>query len=487
MVTMKASEAKARQHSAWIWSSAFGVACVITYLANSFLLDTVIAGYEISLYAILMIGFGSFLLVIAILRHLWKKRYVTEMGLQGTFISSIVSLVGLIILDSSYSAYIHASAPKIATFEDRYYDKNVLVGELYPHLYYPTDRNFRLLKPGVTVSGTHYGNYYRKEMLESPTLVKDVLDPRTVKIEIDKNGFRENTAINSAHIFALGDSFTFGWGVNQESIWSSIIEREIGQTVYNLGIHDSSPKQEVELIKHVIQNLAGKIDLVLWQIYEGNDLEDSYSETPPQKTEQNYGIKQVISDLFRGLKRNSIVYNFRSGQARLAIGKDNSGYDNSHEIEGVSLATPVFFSKIFGPSLFLPEHIKKGSQPESYVLNHENRPLMDKTFEEMRDLANKNNFDVVVIIAPTVERLHGKYFDGFPELSKEPHFINYVENLSKRNGFKVVNLYELFQPYANSKFLYFRDDDHWNTDGHRMAAKSILQEVFNNEIQPVGQ
>lgn len=482
MTATKDTAANIRPDYGWIMLSALGLTCVVTYLANSLLLDTRIAGYVMGLTTIAIIGFGCFLLATISFGYLWKMRYVTKKGLQGTFISSLVSLVALIVLDSSFSAYIQASTPETAA-DDRIFDKNLKVMELYPRLYYPTERNFRLHKPGVTVTGTHYGGYYQKNMLQSPTLVRDVLTRRAVEIGIDNHGFREDTPIDSAHIFALGDSFTFGWGVNQEDLWIDIIEKNIGQAVFSLGIHDSSPKQELELLKYVIQNMAVTVDHVLWLIYEGNDLEDSYSETAPPMTvrKKKTGFRHLISNLFRGLKDNSVIHNFRTGRARLAIGTNTTAYNESHEIDGVNLATPVFFSDKLGPAIFHPSIIQRGSQPESYILNHANRPLIDKTFKDMRDLARKNKFDVTVIIAPTNARLHGKYFIDFPELSEEPHFINHVENLSRCLGFTVVNLYDLFQPFANRKLLYFRDDGHWNLEGHRIAARLILQEVFGHK------
>src|SRR5690606_24263547 len=87
--------------------------------------------------------------------------------------------------------------------------------------------------------------------LVGSTLVDRVLESRTITIDINDRGFRESSSMAEASIFALGDSFTFGWGVDAASAWPRILESITGQTIYNLGIHDSSPKQELELLDFV--------------------------------------------------------------------------------------------------------------------------------------------------------------------------------------------------------------------------------------------
>ena len=82
-------------------------------------------------------------------------------------------------------------------------------------MYYPTERNFALHKPNVLVSGSLFGNFYSTSMLNSPTLVDSVLEKHAITIRINELGFRESSEIGAAEIFTLGDSFTFGWGVER--------------------------------------------------------------------------------------------------------------------------------------------------------------------------------------------------------------------------------------------------------------------------------
>jgi hypothetical protein len=91
----------------------------------------------------------------------------------------------------------------------------------------------------------------------------------------------------------------------------------------------------------------------------------------------------------------------------------------------------------------------------------------------MNELSKKFEFQVSVIIAPSDARLYGGAFDGFPTLSPQPYFIDYVVRLAGDMGFSVVNLLPLLQPFAEQELLYYRDDHHWNVRGNRIAAQLI--------------
>ncbi|HBH81229.1 MAG TPA: hypothetical protein DDY39_15515, partial [Nitrospira sp.] len=69
-----------------------------------------------------------------------------------------------------------------------------------------------------------------------------------VTISINEEGFREAAKLEGHKILAIGDSFTFGWGIEQRLTWVELLEPSIGQPIYNMGIHDSSPKQEFLLL-----------------------------------------------------------------------------------------------------------------------------------------------------------------------------------------------------------------------------------------------
>ena len=96
----------------------------------------------------------------------------------------------------------------------------------------------------------------------------------------------------------------------------------------------------------------------------------------------------------------------------------------------------------------------------------------------MKLLSEKRGFRVTVLIAPSPARLYGRDFEYFPPVSPQPYFINHLRQLASQAGFEAVDLYQLLLPYADTEYLYWRDDTHWNERGHDVVARLIAGRVF---------
>lgn len=448
------------------------------YILTVGFLDETVAAVKVSGTHIMMATLGGSIVFGLVSVWSQKRGLFAKTSLRDAALGLSTVLLGLVILDVGYSIFLNTSQPP-ASSEDRSLDQNTWVGELYPELYFPTEKNFRLHKPGRTIIGSHYGDMYRPGLLSSPTLSSSVFSKKHVTISINEEGFRETAKLEGHKILAIGDSFTFGWGIEQSLTWVELLERSIGQPIYNMGIHDSSPKQEFLLLEHVID--AQKLDLrggvLLWMIFEGNDLEDSYED---QRPFQNSGskfrglFKDTIIDTALSfpsiLKREAVVTKFKNGQVVFSALGGADQTNNHYVIDGRASAFPLYVSSRFGAKLFSSNQLKRAQSPAQYVESHPNASLLQKTFERMKALSNHGGFRVVVIIAPSDSRLHGAEFEDFPRLSEKPHFNMFIERLAGQSGFEVANLQELLRPLAANELLYFRDDDHWNERGHAAVA-----------------
>jgi hypothetical protein len=137
------------------------------------------------------------------------------------------------------------------------------------------------------------------------------------------------------------------------------------------------------------------------------------------------------------------------------------------------LENPFFDSPRLGPKVFYQYNVIRATERESYFQSHKYRDALESVFEEMRSISVAHGFQVSVIFAPSAARLHGPYYEGFPELSDRPYFLEIVRGLAEQAEFEFLDLYQALLPYADSELVYFRDDDHFNELGNKLTADYI--------------
>jgi len=428
-----------------------------------------------------------------LVKYLYNRRIVSETRLKDAATVSIATLLSIISVDIGYTAYLdYTSKSTGQPLSGEYLQKsdgNLNGSRLIPPVFYPTEKNYFIFKPNVTMSGDGYGSFYNADLKKSPTIYASVLELRHLIYSIDEHGFREDTPLEQARIFTLGDSFTFGHGTSQIKNWVELLEVSTGGSIYNLGIPATSPKQQLMLLRSILQEKKGTIKLqhLLWMIFEGNDLVESYQSESPVELQR----KRKFATIFEGtivsalgsfagkLKKQSVANRLMTGRVNLGLPSMHAGSTNPYMIDGIQLKQPLYFSEKFGHRLFRDSYVKAANMSESFVTGHANRPLFEKTLEDMMSLSREYRFKVTVLIAPTAPRLHGPEFPEIAHVTDEPHFIDYVENISRDMGFDTINLHDLMQPYARNELLYWRDDDHWNERGQQVVAEIIGKHVFN--------
>ena len=397
--------------------------------------------------------------------------------------TAMVSLLCVLTADVGYSAYLNTIVPTSSKQDFQYSLESTdryMINEFYPRLYFPTEKNFYIHKPNFSVSGEHYGSMYSADLMKSPTLAKTVFQLQRDSISIDQHGFRETTSPSGTEIFALGDSYTVGLGVSQNDIWVKRLEKTLGRPIYNLGVTGLSPKEEFLLLEHMLsQGSEFRVRHLLWMIYEGNDLEDSYkSLRPAPQSDQRSLFADTIVDCLVGIPvkiRDEAIFN-RIRRDQVTFDSPLGGAKSHYFVDGVRLTHPLYHSRLHGYRLFNSLYLARVSQPRSYVTDHPNLRAFEQVFKDMAILQKRYDFKVTVLIAPMVSRLYAPYFTDFPHVSDEPYFINHVENLCNSVGFQSLNLFSLMQPYVDREMLYFKDDDHWNARGNEVVAEIVARQ-----------
>jgi len=115
----------------------------------------------------------------------------------------------------------------------------------------------------------------------------------------DRRGFRNTEALLTADVVALGDSQTYGSGVDQDQAWPQVLEKLSGLTVYSMAYPGCGPAHESILLEEA---LALQPRIIIASLYAGNDLFDCFSlaydgECAPKLRNQNPSIAQEVLDL----------------------------------------------------------------------------------------------------------------------------------------------------------------------------------------------
>jgi acetyltransferase AlgX (SGNH hydrolase-like protein) len=455
-----------------------------SYICFALLLGERIAGITfgaLPTLLLLVVGIAALLMTPRLVRRTLSPSRMFEVGVAG-----VIVFGGILLIDVVYTAVrngqgMHARA--VIGTDQREADWHVWHGELFPRSYFPTEKNFFLYKPDVRLSALTYGEHYQPSMLASPTLRDSVLEPHRLSYVIGPHGLRELEPLTGTRVFALGDSFVFGAATNEGKTWVDLLGAALGEPVYNLGVSNTGPKQQLMLLEHLLATNGDsmRVGRLLWMIFEGNDLENSYDELRGVSTAPSTGLRarfegtvaEVLMSVPGRLRNESVLRRLLDGELWLSARGPDRSFGGRMELDGARFETPLFHSRRWGYRLFNPNDVERATKPREYVLEHPHRPLLDQTFADMKALSERNGFRVTVLVAPSDVRVYGADFEGFPALSEKPHFIDYVVELSRRTGFGVVNLLPLLQPFAERELLYYRDDHHWNERGNAIVAQLI--------------
>lgn len=473
--------------SAWVRRAALGIGLLGGYLGLVGLHGTSVAGVAIGTRQVLL-GVGAATAASwALLSGLARRSRVGPELLQSLALGSGMCLLCAVAADIAYTRYLDRVVPGAAQayfFQDafRFTDPQVWFGELLPHEFQPTRKNFMLYKPGVRQSADVYGWFYYPAMLASPTLVHSVLESRRVDTAIDARGFRETSPLEASRIFALGDSFTYGSTTTQARTWVEELERRLGEPVYNLGHNDYSPRQELLLLDYLFDTEPERFRprTVLWMLFGGNDLDDAYDDERPLEPEPlDHSLlraaPRALGDLGRAIAGQSALGRLLRGEIRLGWGRGRTRGRDPYEVDGVRLTRALYHSPRFGDRLFLPLYLERAARTRADVEGHPHWPRFLETLDAMAERSRERGFDVVVLLAPSAPRLYAASFEDVPSVSESPSFLDLAGQAARERGFAVVDLTRELAPRAAETLLYWRDDSHWNESGHAAVAEIIAR------------
>jgi len=351
----------------------------------------------------------------------------------------------------------------------------LLAGEIFLRLFFP------IYLPDLVSLSSHEGWYVRSANGEIAGLAPNFRgrffsSEFDTRIELNERGFRDKffAAKRAARICVLGDSFTFGYGVEADSAYPQQLEKNLQARgydveVYNLGV----PGTATALQYRIFQNLLDlKPDLVILGILAtyadraGNDLIDNLefaeknaatdlsqtnpsvrtSMVAPALANDNAPLSQKFFYQFhagrRWLLKNSQLY--RRGE--MAIGQEHPRWLGNWQAQASR------------------QRVEKG-----WVVTQE-------WLRRFQELARQQQFSFVLLHIP------------FPDFRSEENWQCYrlLESFSQEQ--QIVFVDPLLPLLRNRRWqprdLYFVLDGHWRPRAHRLCAEVLADFLVQKNLLP---
>ena len=271
---------------------------------------------------------------------------------------------------------------------------------------------------------------------------------RTV-VRINKSGLRDRPHSyerqnNTERILVLGDSFAWGYGVEESERFSQLLEKSMDVEVINAGVSGYSTDQE--LLWYRNEGIKYETDLVIL-VVTGNDVGDNDQQLV---STIYYKPKFVLEDDQLVLKGYPVPKTSPQGKFVYSLSQRSAlAYFLVQRYFDVRSS----YGKIRGNSAPTSPSESAASRPEDPF------KLTIALIDEMRAIAKAGNAKFMVVTNSQWwnSRL-GKNYDDFVADLRANHFL--VLDVESMPGF-------------DPEEMLILGDGHWNQAGHKFVAKKI--------------
>jgi hypothetical protein len=309
-----------------------------------------------------------------------------------------------------------------------------------------------------------------------PNLNLDITGHPEFRFHVATNdeGLRDDPMAVPGQIVAIGDSFTFGFGVEAEEAWPARLEILSGDRVANLGWAGwNSYAYPAAIRRHAVPLHA---DIWLWTFFV-NDLPESAGAeefiTSGRTDYKEWAMEAGMAGGAMGFPLNT-----RTGQLIAAL------------LNPDLFLLPDSGSGVFDNGTF---RIRYGLYP--WMMTDPTDPKVRRGWElteaallQAQSLAAENGAQLVVIFVPSREHVYWPYLEGVMQVVSVAQ-LDAAEarlaELSRDADIAYLSLLPGFLEQALAgKMLYFPNDGHWNAQGHDLAAQLIYEDLHSRGALP---
>ena len=256
-----------------------------------------------------------------------------------------------------------------------------------------------------------------------------------VLVRFNALGFRDPKPVESStpeSIFVVGDSFAFGWGVEESDRFSDLLQQRLHLPVFNIGEGSADFDGYGHLVRYA-ESRGAHIGTLVVTVCMENDLRE-YGPDEPERTnvEGLPAFKNVLTD-------HSALY----GLIAAAIHR-------SPPLERAASRAGLLVPNLAA--------IAGSDAPEDAVKS---------SVERLRALASGRR--AIVLIVPSRALWAGT--DAHRRQVARTH--ETFTGLLRQAGLPVVDVRPEFEGTGNPLGVHFRADGHWTAEGHRIAAEAL--------------
>ncbi len=314
-------------------------------------------------------------------------------------------------------------------------------------------------QPNVSVEQDSYGD------LAAFSGEISLREERRVSLVTDAYGFTsQGESPNHVDILVLGDSFGMGLGTSIEKTWPTILSQDTGLSVTNLSVTSEGPWHE--MMNYQIEHDRLNIDSntrIIWLLFGGNDLiDDYYDQYSVDDLKWDYGIDQIGTRWETFANRSPI--GMTTGLL-LGSATDQRGVIIK-EVDHQQIA-------------FLGTYVDVADFTADFFTNMEQYPDLDRVFAVMGEQTRRDGASVTVVNVPSKGEVYYWIARDLTPWTRPPMpsgFAQVIAPLAEREGMCFIDLGPLLMDEAQERFeasgefIYWRDDTHWNVEGHRIVA-----------------
>lgn len=289
-----------------------------------------------------------------------------------------------------------------------------------------------------------------------------------VNVKTNSDGFRDKEYLQqkpagAKRVVVLGDSFTWGWGVEQEEIFCEVAEKNLTGTEFlNLGQNSYGTAQEFLILKNLGMKYSPDFTVVA---FFPNDIMDNAGRNPKRPTFnlQNGNLAKVQSPkpltfaqkAQKFLNDSFVLYSLIDYRLSLlrTLRTDPIAYDGFDK----------YLLKDFHEQMQGPWEVTKALLLEIDKLTNHRLLIM---FIPNRMQVEEDNYQ----LALEATKVDEQSLDlSYPN--------DLVREFSETHGIPFLDLTPKFREENKKVPLYFTWDSHWTREGHRLAGKMLSQRL----------